>query len=346
MKAIIQHKFGGPEVLSYEEVPTPTPGPKDVLVQVRAVSVNTGLDLPARENRYARTPTLPHVLGVDPAGVITAVGAEVKKRKPGERVWLEFMIGCGHCPVCKSGNSRRCPQNKMLGIERWGGYAEYVVAPEDNAYPIPDGLDFPDAVVVARHFPVAMFLIEQQAKLQKDEWVLVMGAAGGLGNACVQIARFKGAKVIAGAGSDERVAYALAGGADHAINYRKQDLAAEVMRITGEGVHVVCENIADPTLWPGAFNSLRRGGRLVTTGAHGGGTVPLDVKRLYHYRINILGGAGSAPDGIERSFRMAMEGKLRSGIDRIMPLEQAAEAHRVVERGEAVGKVLLAPAGA
>jgi NADPH:quinone reductase len=343
MKAIIQHAFGGPEVLKYEEVPTPTPGPRDILIEVRAVSVNTGLDFPAREGKYARPVKLPHVLGVDPVGVVRAVGSQVKGRKPGDRIWFEMIYGCGECPICLGGNPRACRSNGMIGITKWGGYAQYCVAPEINSYLIPDGLDFPEACVVARHFPTAMYLLDDQAKLQKDEWVLVMGAAGGLGNACVQVARFMGAKVIAGAGSDERAAYALEGGADFAVNYRKQDLAAEVRRLTGEGVHVVCENIADPDLWPGAFNSLRRNGRLVTTGAHGGGTVPLDVKRLYLQRITILGGSGAPREAISRSFQMAIEGKLRAGIDRVMPLSEAAEAHRIVMRGEALGKVVLTP---
>src|SRR3981189_749629 len=125
------------------------------------------------------------------------------------------------------------------------------------------------------------------------DWVLVMGASGGLGSAGIQVAKYLGAKVIAAAGADERVKAAVALGADAGINYRKQNLTVEAMRITEKrGVDVVFENIGDPDLFPGAFAALARGGRLITAGGHGGGTVPLDVKRLYLFQNTIIGTFG------------------------------------------------------
>lgn len=138
---------------------------------------------------------------------------------------------------------------------------------------------------MARHFPLA-FGEAALAGLKAGDWALVMGAAGGLGSGLVQVARTLGAHVIAGAGTAERLEAALSLGAHFGINYRRDDLAKEVMRLTqGRGVDVVFENIGDPTLWPGVFNGLARGGRLVTAGAHGGGLVTLDVRRLYQHRL-------------------------------------------------------------
>ena len=161
---------------------------------------------------------------------------------------------------------------------------------------------------------------------------------------CVQVAKMLGARVIAGAGSDERVKAAKSYGADFGVNYRQQNLAEEVMKLTdGQGVDVVCENIADPTLWPGAFNSLAMGGRLVTAGAHGGGNVNLDVKRLYMKRLRIIGAAGTNPADIVKALEAAAAGRIRAIIDRTMPLREAAEAHRIVEGNQTSGKVILDP---
>jgi NADPH:quinone reductase len=171
-----------------------------------------------------------------------------------------------------------------------------------------------------------------------------MGAAGALGSFCVQVSHLLGAQVIAAAGADERVAAAIGYGADAGINYRSQDLAAEVHRITGgHGADVVFENIADPTLWPGAFNSLAFRGRLVTAGAHGGGRVELDVSRLYRQRLRIIGGPGNSHADVQRTLDAIANGQLRAGIDRILPLEQAAEAHRLVETQPLLGKIILRP---
>jgi NADPH:quinone reductase-like Zn-dependent oxidoreductase len=191
---------------------------------------------------------------------------------------------------------------------------------------------------------MAFNLLTSKTTIKPGEWVLVMGAAGALGSCCVQVAKMFGARVIAAAGADDRVALALDYGADCGVNYRKQDLAAEVMKLTdSEGADVVCENISDPTLWPAAFASLAMNGRLVTAGAHGGGTVNLDVKRLYMRRLRIIGAAGTNLVDVEKALDAAREGKIRAIIHRIMPLRDAAEAHRIVEQNQIAGKIILDP---
>jgi NADPH:quinone reductase len=344
MKAIVIREFGGPEVLRWEEVPTPTPDPDEVLVRVHAVSVNRTLDLQVRQDGGNYGTTLPLVLGNDPSGEVVAVGQGVEHWLLNQRVAAFGGIRCGSCEPCLRGQYTQCRRPLMLGVQCWGGYAEYLRIPAANCVPMPDGLPFAAATLIARHFPLA-FGEASLANLKAGEWVLVMGAAGGLGSCLVQVARSCGARVIAGAGADERLQAALSLGAHVGINYRRHDLEQEVMRLTeGRGVDVVFENIGDPTLWPGAFNSLARGGRLVTAGAHGGGLVTLDVKRLYQRRLRLMSGLGAERrEDLERALQLGVSGEVRVLIDQVMPLREAAAAHRLVETNVSVGKVVLDP---
>jgi len=331
MKAIVIREFGGPEVMRLEECPDPVPGPGEVVVKVHAVSINRTLDLVLRAGKYAKPVKFPHILGVDPSGVISQTGAGVTDRKPGDRVVTMAW--------------RTAPSGPMdsLGVQHLGGYAEYVKLPASATLPIPDNVDFPTASIITRHAPAAFTLVNA-SELKQGEWVLIMGASGGLGSAAVQIAKYRGAKVIVAAGADDRVQAALALGADRGINYRTQDLTAEVLRITEQqGVHVVFENVGDPDLFPKALYSLARHGRLVTSGAHAGGQVQIDLHRVYLYQLSILGRLGAKPADAEIALRAAAEGKYRVLIDRVLPLSQAADAHRRVAERSGIGKVILDP---
>jgi NADPH:quinone reductase len=315
-----------------EEVDTPEPGEGEVLIRVHAVSVNRTLDLVVRAGTYDRPVTLPLVPGVDPAGVIAKLGPGVTDRKVGDRVVTALRVN----------RESKFAAPRLLGVHTWGGYAEYVKAPADNTTLIPDGLDFPTACVVARHAPTAFHLLRDRAKVKEGEWVLVMGAAGGLGSSGVQAAKYLGATVIAAAGADERVKVGLDLGADFGVNYRSQDLTAEVLRITeNRGVNVVFENIADPDLFPKAFATLARHGRLVTAGSHGGGIVPLDVTRLYHNQIMVIGATGDAPEDVRLSLQAAVEGRFKVVIDKILPLKDAVQAHELVAARSGTGKIVL-----
>lgn len=339
-------RFGGPEVMEYRDVPTPEPGPGEVRVAVGAVTVNRTLDIHVRQDGDGRQPILPLVLGVDPTGTIDAVGPGVPRDRIGERVAVISPIRCGTCGPCQAGRPADCIKPVHLGIHAWGGYADALVVGAENVVRIPDNLDFPEASVIFRHFPTAFHLIDCKAQLRPGESVLIMGASGGLGNAGIQVAKHRGARVLAAAGSDAGVALALELGADVGINYRTENLQARVEAETGgHGVDVVFENIAAPDLWPAAFNSLGGGGRLVTAGAHGGGTVVLDVKRLYRRKLQIIGGAGSDPQDLAATVEGAATGRFRAAIDRVLPLSEVAEAHRLVSERIVTGKVVLVPEG-
>src|SRR3954471_1502916 len=322
--------------MKLEEVPTPEPGPGEVLLEVHAVSINRTLDCKVRAGKYARPVKLPLVPGVDPSGTVVKVGEGVTDRKVGDRVTTALRIA--------GGDQSGADAIRLMGVHAWGGYAEYVCAIAANTTIIPDGVDFPTATVVTRNAPTAMHLLADHAKVQPGEWVLVMGAAGGLGSAGIQVAKHLGGKVIAAAGSDDRVKVGLDLGADAGVNYRAQDLTMEAMRITeGKGVNVVFENIGDPDLFPKAFASMARRGRLVTAGGHGGGIVPLDVNRLYQNHLTIIGATGETPEDVTLSLKAAAEGRFKVVVDRIMPLSQAVQAHELIESRAGIGKIILDP---
>ncbi|HUR70504.1 MAG TPA: zinc-binding dehydrogenase [Candidatus Limnocylindrales bacterium] len=344
MKAIVIREFGAPEVMHLEDVGEPKAPPGEIVIKVHAVSVNRTLDCVVRAGKYPVTIQMPHVLGVDPAGAVVKVGSGVSRFKIGDRVATISLIRCGKCKQCAHGVEANCLASRHIGLHRWGGYAEYVSVPERNAFHIADNLTYAEGTVITRHYPMAFNLLTGKTQVRAGEWVLVMGATGALGSCCVQVAKMFGARVIAAAGADARVAIAINNGADFGINYRTQDLAKKVMALTdGDGVDIVCESIADPSLWPGAFNSLAIGGRMVTAGAHGGGNVMLDVKRLYLRRISILGAAGTNPADVDRALEAARAGRIKAIPHRVMPLSEAAEAHRIVENNQIIGKIVLEP---
>ncbi len=343
MKAIVVHTFGSPDVMEYEDIETPEPGDGEVLVRVGAVSVNRGFDVNARAGNSAHGATLPLIMGVDPCGTLSAVGPGVDESRIGDRVSIRGMARCGKCNNCKHG--KRCSLSRPIGITAPGGYAEYIVVPDFQARKIPDNIPFADAVVICRHASAAFSEIHT-SQLQEGEWALVMGAAGALASFVVQFAKLKGAHVIAAAGGEDRLEAARVLGADYTVNYRTQDLEKEVRKITdGRGVNVVFENIGDPELWPGAWDSLATNGCLVTVGYHGGGIVPLDLKKLHMRRLRVLSSAmdSGSKDVLGDCLQLAIDGKIRPLIGRKLPLAHAAEGHRLVEKREIVGKVILEP---
>ena len=333
MKAIVIRQFGDPSVLNLEDVSQPALEAGEIAIRVRAVTVNQTLDVALRAGKYARRPPLPHVPGSDGAGEVAAVASDVKTLKVGDRVVCHPIVG-------------RQPTGalKLLGVDTWGTYADFVKVPASTVQIVPDTLDFITAAVVGRHGPLAFTQLRDRAQVKPGEWVLVMGATGGLGSALVQAAKYLGARVIAAAGSDERVAAAVQLGADEGINYRSQDLTAEARRITnGAGVNVVLDNIGDPVTFPKALASLGFQGRLVTAGGHGGGNVPLDVKYLYLNVITIVGNPIDTADNFKLALKLAAEGKLKVLIDKVLPLKDARQAHEIVEQRSGIGKVVLTP---
>jgi NADPH:quinone reductase-like Zn-dependent oxidoreductase len=326
---MIYREFGPPDVLHYEDVPDPVPGPGEIAIEVHACSVNRVLDVAVRAGKQPqRKVQLPHVGGVDPVGIVTAIGPGVDDRKVGDVVAVFQGLG----------------ERRMFGIHCWGGNAQLTKAPVFATCVVPKGVSFADACVLARHAPVAWNLLMRLGKLQPGESVLVMGAAGNLGSIGIQLAKNLGAQVIACAGSDERAQMGRELGADHTINYNATDLKDEIMRFThGKGVDIVYDNIANPAPTAKAIEALAFDGRLVTAGAHGGPVVPVNFFHVYDHRITIMGSPYSRGEDAMPALEAAAAGKMRVLVERVMPLAKAVEAHRLVESSPGVGKVILDP---
>jgi NADPH:quinone reductase-like Zn-dependent oxidoreductase len=343
MRAIVIHQYGPPDVLSYEEIANPQPRPGEIRIAVHAATVNRVLDVSLRAGKEgARGPVLPLIPGVDCAGVVDAVGPQVTRWRAGQRVAAAGVMPLDSC--AEDGKGYTGPMG-MMGIKRPGGFARMVVVPACAAIEIPPELDFHAAAVVIRHVPTAWNLLINVAVLKRGETVLIMGAGGNLGSIGIQIAKnVIGARVIAIAGSNEHVRTALSLGADHAFNYNSTDLQGAVVRCTGgKGVDVLYDNIANPRVLPLAFRTLAMLGRLVTAGAHGGPNVAIDFSHLYHNRITIKGEPGHRAGDVEACFAAVSAGRIKPQIEHVLPLSRAADAHRMVESGEARGKIVLDP---
>jgi NADPH2:quinone reductase len=343
VKAIVIHEYGPPEMLKYEEVADPTPRRGEVRIKVHAATVNRVLDVALRAGTQRhRGAVLPFIPGVDCAGIIDQIGPEVTRWKVGDHVAAAGQMALDPCP--EDGQGYDGPTG-MMGIKRPGGFAELVCLPAAGLDPLPQSLDMHEAAVVMRHCPTAWNLLCNVAELKAGEWVLIMGASGNLGSIGIQIAKHViGAKVICTAGSDDRVQVGLDLGADYGINYAKEDIHHAIMRLTGgKGVDVLYDNIANPDVLPKAFHAIGINGRLVTAGAHGGPNVTIDMFHLYDSKITIKGMPGHRREDKPKCFQAAADGKIKVQIAKILPLSQAAEAHRMTEADPGMGKIVLDP---
>ena len=340
MKAIVFHQHGGPEVLKYTEAPDPTPRANEVLVRVKACALNH-LDLWVRRGLPNVPIPLPHVPGSDVAGEIAQIGADVATMRVGQKVVLAPLVSCGKCAACIAGLDNRCRQATNLGYVIDGGCAEFVRAPEINCLPYPENLKWEEAASIPLVFQTAWHMLLARAELQPGEDVLILGAGSGVGTAAIQIAKFFGARVIATAGSDEKLAKAKELGADHLINHNTQKIRDEVRRITNKrGVDVVFEHVGIAT-WDDSLASLAASGRLVTCGATTGYDAKLDLRFLFSRQLSLLGSYMGTKAELHSVMRLVANGRLKPIVDRIFPLPEAAAAHAYLELGLQFGKVVL-----
>jgi NADPH:quinone reductase-like Zn-dependent oxidoreductase len=344
MRAVVFHEHGGPEVLRLQEMPEPEPGPGEVLVGVRAVSVMRTLDCEVRSRPGAYGPIpMPHISGADPAGQVVRVGPDVHGLEVGDRVVSIQALWCGECGPCIAGQTNACMRSRILGVHVQGGYADYVVVPARNLVRIPAGVSFEDATAMMTTMPVAWHLLLDRAQLRPGETVLILGAGGALGTAGIQVARLAGARVIAAAGADWKLDRARELGAEGVVNYKTTKMSDEVKRLTnGLGADVVFENLSVPELWAESLASAAVLGRVVTCGALGGGAVETNMRAFYFKHLSLLGSRGAPRHQIERVYHLAGEGKLRPVVSRCFPLAEASAAQSMVESRDLFGRVVLA----
>jgi len=339
VKAIRFHQHGGPEVLRYEDVPTPEPGPGEVLIALRAAALNH-LDLFAREGVILGVP-LPHIGGADGAGVVAANGPGATRHPLGARVFFDPGLSDGTCDYCARGEHSLCDRWEILGEHHDGTFAQAVVMPEVNLRPIPDGMTFEEAAAFPLVFLTAWRMLVGKARVRPGETVLILGIGGGVALAALQIAKHAGARVFVTSSSQEKLDRAGAMGADVLINYKATDFSREVWRITEKhGVDVVVDDVGAAT-WAGSIRALAKGGRLVTCGATSGPKPDEDIRRIFQKQVTIYGSTmGTRHDWAQLNQLLAARA-LRPVIDRTYPLEEAAQAQERMAHAEQFGKIVL-----
>jgi NADPH:quinone reductase-like Zn-dependent oxidoreductase len=340
MKAVRIHQFGGPEVLTYEDVPDPQPRKDQVLVRVRACSLNH-LDIFVRNGLPGIK--LPRIPGSDVAGEIAEIGEYVSGFKVGQRVLLAPMHYCGHCERCVAGLQNQCREFTVLGNGVDGGDCELIAAPAANVIPIPDALDFNQAASVPLVFVTAWHMLVGRAGIRPGQTVLVLGASSGVGIAAIQIARLFHCRVITTAGDESKLARAAELGADYGINHYKQKISEEVRKITNKaGVDIVIEHVGAAT-WDESVKSLKSGGTLVTCGATTGPAVSIDLRHLFARQLTLLGSYMGTMQELHEVLGHVFAGRLKPVLDRAFPLKDIRAAHEYLEKSQMFGKIVVNP---
>jgi NADPH:quinone reductase-like Zn-dependent oxidoreductase len=334
------HAHGGPDVLVLEDAPDPRPRPGEALIRVRACAINH-LDLWQRRGLERVTIPFPHISGAEVAGeVVEAPAGEVAA---GTRVLLQPGLSCGRCAACLDGRDNECRRYDVLGYQSDGGYAELVVVPVANVVAIPDHIGFAAAAAFPLTFLTAWHMLVARAKVRPGETVLVLAGTSGVGQAAIQVARLHGARVIATAGSDTKLAQSRALGADEVVHHHDDDLVAVVRRLTGNrGVDVVIEHVGAAT-WERSVRSLAPGGRLVTCGNTTGWDARIDLRFLFSRQLSLLGSYMGTKGELLQAAQFFFAGRLTPLVDSVMPLAGAADAHRRLEAGDVAGKLVLTP---
>jgi NADPH:quinone reductase-like Zn-dependent oxidoreductase len=340
MKCVRIHEHGGPEKLIYEDVPVPKIGAGDVLVNVKATSVNH-IDLWARQGLPGVRFHLPMIPGVDAAGIVAEKGDAVSHVRVGDRVVIAQGISCGHCKHCLNGNDNLCKDYILIGEHRDGADAEYLALPGRNVLPLSEKISFEEAAAAALVFLTAWQMLVDKAQVKPGDDVLVNGVSSGIGSAALQIAKLFSARVIATTSTDEKAAKARDLGADEVINYNRQNVLDEVRRLTTKkGVEIVIDHIGT-SIWGRNIKSLTKGGRLVTCGVTSGHEAITDLRYVLYKQLQILGSTMGRKGDLITIFNLIEQRKLKPVIDRVMPLKEVQLAHRVIEEGKHFGKLVL-----
>jgi NADPH:quinone reductase-like Zn-dependent oxidoreductase len=311
MKAVRIHEDGGPEVLRYEDAPDPEPGPGEVLVELRAASLNH-LDLWIRKG----LPSVPkpRILGADGAGLVD-----------GERVVIN--------PGIEHGD-----KITVVGEHMDGTHAELIAVPETNVYPIPDGMSFEEAASFPLVFETAYRMLVTRAGLQEGEWVLIWGVGGGLGSAANAIAKALGARTIVTSSSDDKLGRVEA---DVKVNHGTDDVVEAVKEATdGRGADVVVESVGEAT-WQRTLQAAAQGGRITVCGATSGPNPPAALHRVWWKQLSIYGSTMGRKDDFEGAYELVKSGKAKPIVDEVFPLSEARAAHERMEAGEQLGKIVL-----
>jgi NADPH:quinone reductase-like Zn-dependent oxidoreductase len=321
VKAVRIHEDGGPEVLRYEDAPDPVPGTGQVLIELRAASLNH-LDVWIRKG----LPSVPkpRILGADGAGVVVSGDGFA----PGDRV----VINPGH----DLGNGRV----SVVGEHSDGTHAELIAVPASQVYPLPDAIDFEAAAAFPLVFETAYRMLATKAQLQEDEWVLVWGIGGGVSTATLAIAKALGGRVIVTSSSPDKLTRARELGADATFNHETEDVVAGVKEVTGGGAHVVIDHVGEAT-WKRSLDAARSAGRVCVCGATTGPNPPANLHRIWWKQLTIFGSTMGSTQDFEAVYELVKSGHAVPVIDRVFSLSETAAAHERLEAGNQLGKIVL-----
>lgn len=341
MRAARFHEYGEPDVLKVEDVPVPEPGPGEVRIRVEAAALNH-LDLWVRRGLPIEH-TMPHIGGSDLAGVVDRVGPGVDPALAGLRVVVDPSLDYDWYDGERSGVSVAARPLRLIGEHTDGGFAQYCVVPAANLVEVPEGVDLQTAAAAALVFVTAWHGLVGRARLRPGERVLVTGGSGGVATAGIQIARLAGARVFALTSGQDNVRRVRSLGAHHAYDRTEGDWVKALARDTDRrGVHVILDSVGEP-LWDGMMRSLGVMGRLVSYGATAGPKTRLDLRHVFWKQLSIMGSTMGTPTEFRAVMRQVFEGRLEPVIHSTLPLDRIREAHELLERGEAFGKVVILP---
>ena len=340
MQAVRLTAHGNPGEMRYETVPDPVPGVGQVLVKVVGCGLNH-LDLWLEENGLPVKPVLPRIQGCEVAGRVVAVGEGVQGWRGGDAVAVQSNLFCGRCEFCERGEESLCLGGRLLGVDCDGGFAELVVVSADALVAVPEGVDLMDSAAVTLAGSTAMHMLTDRVEVREGDWVLVMGAASGVGSAAIQIARHHGARVITTGRSEAKRALGLSLGAEYAVDTGAENWMAEVRRVTGRrGVDVVVEHVGGVVLEQ-CFHCLARGGVIVTCGATAGREVKLNLWPLFVKQQRLVGSYGRNRSDMEATLRAVAEGWLRPVVHEVYALEETARAFEELRSGLVLGKAVI-----
>ena len=342
MKAIVFYKHGGLDVLEPAELPAPKVSPNDVLVDIKAAALNR-LDWWVREGWPSLKLPLPHVPGSDAAGVIAALGDNVKDCKVGQRVTINPSITCGNCEYCWRGDDQMCVRYQLMGETCWGAYAEQIAVPARNLMVMPDDLSFEEAAAANLVMVTAWNSLMRKGQLRAGEDVLIVGAGGGVNTASIQLAKHAGARVFVVASDATKAEKAKALGADFVIDRSKEDWGRAIFGLTNRrGVDVVVDNVGQAT-WPTSIRALARGGRMLVVGNTSGYNIQMDSRFMFSKHISIIGSTMGSQQDFRDVMNLVFQKKIKATVDVVLPLAEAREAQRRLQEGEVFGKIVLKP---
>jgi len=342
MKAVVFEQHGTPEVLVYKEMPDPKPGRGEVLIEVKATSINH-IDIFLRRGMPEIKVPMPKIVGSDAAGVIREIGPDVSGLATGQRVTINPGIACGHCEFCAAGFGSQCVSWAMVGEHTNGAYAELVAVPAHIVLPIPDSLSFEEAAAAPLVFLTAWSMMVVKGNIRPGEDILILGAGAGVGTAAIQIAKMVGCRVFATASTDEKLERARQIGADVLINYKNTEFDRAIRELTKKrGVDVVVDYVGADT-WVRSLRSARRGGRVLTCGATTGFAPQTDLRQIFFRQVQVIGSTMGSPRDFLDVMKCVFRGQLRPVIDRVLPLSEARKGHQLIEQRAVFGKIVLKP---